>query len=216
MSLKRKSDQLDASPTPASFTKEDGSSSALSPATGETIKYIKTEQLLNRTPSKSLVYAIHSPPNDPSERECFRVTYRVEERENSSWQMNKPAMDHRSLRLSSVMVIETNQSSHTRNRPHQHHPRMRITIHLPLLLKNSHRRPIPRFQRWKQSAATHLISINHNENPARMFHHRKASDPRSSPITSKLNRMFQLSHRFLSATPRIHRPPSAMRAWYSI
>ena len=81
MSLKRKSDQLDASPIPASFNKEDGSSTALSPATGETFKYIKTEQLLNRTPSKSLVYATHSPPNDPPERECFRLTCRVDERE---------------------------------------------------------------------------------------------------------------------------------------
>jgi hypothetical protein len=81
MSLKRKSDQLDASPTPTSFNKEDGSPSALSHVTGETIKYIKTEQLLHRSSSKSLVYASHSPPNDPPERECFRLTCRAEERE---------------------------------------------------------------------------------------------------------------------------------------
>ena len=143
-------------------------------------------------------------------------------RDDCSWQMNKQAMDHHSLRLKNPMESESNQRSSTLNRLPQHHPRTRTTILRLLLPKSSPRLAtwpllIPRCPKEKQPPA-HLISLNLNENAERIFPHRKSREPRSPRTRSKSNRMFPLSRRHPSAIAQHlqRRPPSAMRAWYSI
>lgn len=67
MSLKRKCtfDQLDSSSSTTSLCTDNRSPTA-SPLT--TTKYIKTEQLLERTPSNHMLYNNNSPSNENHER----------------------------------------------------------------------------------------------------------------------------------------------------
>ncbi len=67
MSLKRKCDfdQFDSSSSAMSLCTGDGSTTTSSITT---TKYIKTEQLLNRTSSNNTFYNSNSPSNDHNER----------------------------------------------------------------------------------------------------------------------------------------------------
>ena len=70
MSLKRKCDfdQLDSSSAETSVCPGDGSTNTSSSSLTTTTKFIKTEQLLQRTSSNNIFYNSNSPSNDHNER----------------------------------------------------------------------------------------------------------------------------------------------------
>ena len=65
MSLKRKSHQVDSSPIESSSLHDEETPVE---SLNTTTKYIKTEQLLNRSPSNQMIYNNHSPPDESDQR----------------------------------------------------------------------------------------------------------------------------------------------------